>query len=77
MTALSRIVAHGVTVNVRWVRRTRGYSAELQFGDEDRAVLDAGTLPELEAIVRVAASAAVLARKACTIARRRHRLRRV
>lgn len=59
----SRIVAHGCTVSVTWTRRARGYSAELCFGDADRAVLDATSLPELEAMVEIAASAAVLARK--------------
>lgn len=59
----SRIVTHGCTVYVTFSRRPRGYSAELCFGEEDRAVLDAGSLPELEAMVEVAAGAAVLARR--------------
>lgn len=60
----SRIVTHGCTVSVTFSRCARGYSAELCFGAEDRAVLDARSLPELEAIVEVAAGVAVLARKA-------------
>jgi hypothetical protein len=63
MTVESRIIAHGITVNVKWTRRGRGYSAELCFGDDDRAVIDAGSMSELEIMVQLAADAAVLARK--------------
>jgi hypothetical protein len=63
MTAETHIVIHGVCVDVTWTRRARGYSAELRFADGDRAALDAASLHELEHLVVLAASAAVLARQ--------------
>lgn len=59
----SRIVVQGMTVAVKWIRRPRGYSAELSFDGGDRAVLDASSLGELEKLVELTAWAAVLARQ--------------
>lgn len=66
MIAESQIVAHGMTVSVRWTRRGRGYTAELLFEGGDRAMLDAASLEELESLVALTAGAAVLARTSAT-----------
>lgn len=61
-----RIVAHGLTVEVRCAQRDRGYSAELLFEGGDRAIVDALTRGELddtiEAIVEAAAAARAVRR---------------
>ena len=52
----------GVRVVVRCCAAARLHTAELRFADGDRAVVDAGSVAELEALVEAVARAAVIAR---------------
>ena len=58
MIVESRIIAHGMAINVSCSRQGWGYTAELVFEGGDRALLDARSLEELERLVEATAVAA-------------------
>jgi hypothetical protein len=63
MIVESRIIAHGMSIEVSCRRQGRGYTAELVFEGGDRAAIDARSLEELEYLLEATAVAAAAARR--------------
>jgi hypothetical protein len=63
MIVESRIIAHGMAIDVCCSRQGWGYTAELVFEGGDRAVIDARSLEELEYLLEATVAAAAAARQ--------------
>lgn len=63
MIVESDMMVCGVHIRVSRSPRVGGYSAELEFGEGDRAVVDAASLEELERLIHAVATPAAVARR--------------